>query len=44
MKLVLRPVIGTKAHTVFYRARTPYQRWLEAGVISEVKQQQLAAI
>ena len=44
MKLVAKTRHGAKVHKVHDRARTPYQRLLEAAVLSEAKQQQLAAI
>jgi hypothetical protein len=44
MKLVTKTRHGAKVHKVYDRARTPYQRLLEAGVLTEAKQQQLAAM
>ena len=35
------PVSGV--HSTYDRARTPYQRLLEAGVLTEAKRQELAA-
>jgi hypothetical protein len=43
MKLVTKTRHGAKVHKVYDRARTPYQRLLEAGVLTEAKQQELAA-
>jgi len=44
MKLMAKTRHGAKVHKVYDRARTPYQRLLEAGVLTEAKQQQLAAM
>ena len=44
MKLVSKTRQSAKMHKVYDKARTPYQRLLEAGVLSEAKQQELAAI
>jgi len=44
MKLVSKTRNGAKVHKVYDTARTPYQRLLEAGVLTEAKQQELAAI
>ena len=44
MKLVSKTRHGAKVHKVYDMARTPYQRLLEAGVLTEAKQQGLAAI
>jgi len=44
MKLVSKTRHGAKVHKVYDTARTPYQRLLEAGVLTEAKQQELAAI
>ena len=42
MKLVSKTRHGAKVHKVYDIARTPYQRLLEAGVLTEAKQQELA--
>ncbi|MFC1980480.1 hypothetical protein ACFLVS_06575 [Chloroflexota bacterium] len=34
---------GAKVHKVYDRVRTPYQRLLEAGVLTQAKRQELAA-
>jgi len=44
MKLVAKTRHGAKVHKVYDTARTPYQRLLESGVLTEAKQQELAAI
>ncbi|MFQ6122945.1 MAG: transposase [Dehalococcoidales bacterium] len=44
MKLVSKTRHGAKVHKVYERARTPYQRLLEAGVLNETKRRELAAI
>jgi len=44
MKLVAKTRQGAKAHKVYDRARTPYQRLVEAGGLSEAKRQEPAAI
>jgi hypothetical protein len=44
MKLVTKTRHGAKVHKVYDTARTPYQRLLEAGVLTEAKQQEMAAI
>jgi hypothetical protein len=44
MKLVTKTRQGAKVHRVYDTARTPYQRLLEAGVLTEVKQQEMAAV
>ena len=44
MKLVSKTRHGAKVHKVYDAARTPYQRLLEAGVLTEAKRQELAAI
>ena len=41
--LVSKTRHGAKVHKVCDRARTPYQRLLETGVLSETKQRELAA-
>jgi len=43
MKLVSKTRHGAKVHKVYDTARTPYQRLLKAGVLTEVKGQELAA-
>jgi hypothetical protein len=43
MKLMSKTRHGAKVHKVYDTARTPYQRLLEAGVLMETKQQELAA-
>ena len=43
MKLVSKTRHGAKVNKVYDTARTPYQRLLEAGVLTETKQQELAA-
>jgi len=44
MKLVSKTRHGAKVHKVYDVARTPYQRLLEAGVLTEAKRQELAVI
>ena len=44
MKLVAKMRHGAKVHKVYDTARTPYQRLLASGVLTEAKQQELAAI
>ena len=43
MKLVKKTRHGAKVHKVYDTARTPYQRLLESGVLTEAKHQELAA-
>jgi len=43
MKLASKTRHGAKLHKVYDAARTPYQRLLESRVLSEAKQQELAA-
>lgn len=43
MKLVSKTRHGAKVHKVYDTAKTPYQRLLESGVLTETKQQELAA-
>jgi len=43
MKLQAKTRHGARVHKVYDTARTPYQRLLEAGVLTEAKQQELAA-
>ena len=42
MKLVTKTRHGARVHKVYDTARTPYQRLLEAGILTEAKQQELA--
>ena len=44
MKLVSKSRDGAKVHKVYDTARTPYQRLLEADVLTEDKRQELAAM
>lgn len=44
MKLVSKTRHGARVHKVYDRARTPYQRLLEAGVLTQDKQVELATI
>jgi len=43
MKLISKTRHGAKVHKVYEMAQTPYQRLLEAGVLSEAKQAALVA-
>jgi hypothetical protein len=43
MKLVSKTRHGAKVHKVYDTAKTPYQRLLQAGVLTKAKQQELAA-
>jgi len=43
MKLVSKTRHGAKVHKVYDTARTPYQRLLGSGVLTEAKRQELAA-
>jgi len=43
MKLVSKTRHGAKVNKAYDTARTPYQRLLEAGMLTEAKQQELAA-
>ena len=43
MKLVAKTRHGARVHKVYDRAQTPYQRLLKAGILTEAKQQELAA-
>ncbi len=43
MKLVSKTRHGAKVNKVYDMARTPYQRLLETGVLTEIKRQELAA-
>jgi hypothetical protein len=43
MKLVSKTRHGAKVHKVYDTARTPYQRLLESGVLTETKRAELAA-
>jgi hypothetical protein len=44
MKLVAKSRQGAKVHKIYDTARTPYQRLLESGVLTEAKRAELAAI
>jgi len=44
MKLVRKTRHGAKVHKVYDTAQTPYQRLLKTGLLTEAKQQELAAI
>jgi hypothetical protein len=44
MKLVSKTRHGAKVHKVYDTAQTPYQRLLKAAILTEAKQQELAAI
>ena len=44
MKLVSKTRHGAKVYKVYDKAQTPYQRLLKSGVLTEVKQQELAAM
>jgi hypothetical protein len=44
MKLVSRSRQGARVHKVYDYARTPYQRLVESGVLTEARQAELAAI
>ncbi len=43
MKLVSKKRHGAKIHKVYDTAQTPYQRLMQAGVLTEVKKAELAA-
>jgi len=43
MKLMTKTRHGARVHKVYDRAKTPYQRLLESGVLTESKRQELAA-
>jgi hypothetical protein len=43
MKLIGKTRHGAKVHKVYEKARTPYQRLLEAGVLTEAKKVELVA-
>jgi len=43
MKLVNKTRHGARVYKVYDKARTPYQRLLESGVLTEAKKQELAA-
>ena len=43
MKLVSKTRHGARVHKVYDTARTPYQRLLECGVLTQSKQVELAA-
>ena len=42
MKLVCKTRHGARVHKVYAMAKTPYQRLLEAGILAEAKQRELA--
>jgi hypothetical protein len=42
MKLVRKTRHGARVHKVYAMAKTPYQRLLEAGILTEAKQRELA--
>jgi hypothetical protein len=44
MKLVGKSRNGARVHKVFDKAKTPYQRLLESGMLSEEKKKELASI
>ena len=44
MKLMTKTRHGAKVHRVYDKAQTFYQRLLNSGVLSEAKQQELAAM
>ena len=44
MKLLDKTRNGAKVHKVYDTARTPYQRLLESGILTEAKRRELAAI
>ena len=44
MKLYSKTRHGAKVHKVYEVAQTPYQRLLETGVLTEAKQQEMAAM
>jgi hypothetical protein len=44
MKLKAKTRQGAKVHKVYDTARTPYQRLLGSGVLTEAKRQELAAV
>lgn len=44
MKLVSKTRHGAKVHKVYDKAQIPYQRLLESGMLTEAKQQELAAV
>jgi hypothetical protein len=44
MKLVAKSRHGARVHKVYDTAQTPYQRLLEAGMLTEAKRQELATI
>ncbi|HJX03208.1 MAG TPA: transposase, partial [Dehalococcoidia bacterium] len=43
MKLVSKTRHGARVHKVYDIARTPYQRLVQSGVLTEAKQVELAA-
>ncbi len=44
MKLTAKTRHGAKVHKVYDTARTPYQRLVESGVLTQGKRQELAAV
>lgn len=44
MKMVAKSREGSKVHKIYDTARTPYQRLVEAGLLTEAKKAELAAI
>lgn len=44
MKLITKTRHGAKVHKVYDTAKTPYQRLLQAGVLTEAKKTEMAAI
>ncbi len=44
LKLVAKSRDGARVHKIFDTARTPYQRLLESGVLTQAKKQELASI
>ena len=44
MKLVKKTREGAKVRKVYDTAQTPYRRLLKAGVLTQTKQQELAAV
>lgn len=44
MKLISKTRYGTKVHKIYDSAKTPYQRLLDSGTLSESKQQELTSI
>ena len=44
MKLISKTRHGAKVHKIYDSAKTPYQRLLDSGILSESKQQELVSI